>query len=431
MVTTRLPPGFSYTDGRLCCEQVFLDDLATQVGTPTFVYSKSALLQRCAEFQSAFASHPTHICFAVKSLSNIGILNVIFNAGLGADLVSGGELTRAISAGVKAETCVFSGVGKTSVEIDQALSQDIMMFNVEADWELDMISSLAKKQGKRGPISLRINPNIDAGTNDKIATGLYSSKFGLAEADLPPLLARIARDPYLQLVGLACHIGSQITDLRPIEQAAREMSRIAVTLRESGFPLRYLDLGGGLGITYRDEAPPDLQRYASTLITAAKTANLTLVIEPGRSLVGQTGILLTRVLGTKSTPQKVFAVVDAAMNDLLRPTLYGAHHEILPVAAPATAETHSLATLAPIDFVGPICETGDFIAKNRLIKTPQSDDLFAVMSCGAYGSSMGSNYNTRPSAPEILIHQTEAYQVRRRQPLQSLWEHEVIPALSQ
>ncbi|MCX6108739.1 MAG: diaminopimelate decarboxylase [Proteobacteria bacterium] len=411
---------FAVKHGVYHCEGVPLTHLAKAVGTPAYIYSQSALEANCAGLIRAFAGYPTLPCFAVKAMSNLTLLRHIFGAGFGADLVSGGELQRSLLAGARPDQIVFSGVGKQSEEIDQALAAGILMFNVESPYELDLIATLAGQRGLRAAISLRVNPNIDAKTNAKIATGLYSTKFGLPEAALPPLLDRIGRDPRLELVGIGCHIGSQIVDIQPLRDAARQMVQLAGHLHQQGHKLRYLDLGGGLGIRYDQEVPPSFSDYADALIKEVRPSGLHLIIEPGRALVGNTAILLTKVLGVKTTPERHFVIVDAAMNDLIRPTLYGSYHEICPVVASERGEE------VLCDFVGPICETGDFLAKERRMQLPAGGDLMFLRSCGAYGASMASQYNSRPRAPEVLVSGTSHQIVRRRETPAALWADELV-----
>lgn len=411
---------FSYLNNRYHCEDVSLEDLARTVGTPVYIYSQKDIATRCQDLIQAFSSYPTLICYAVKANSNLSILREIARHGIGADLVSVGELERALRVGVEPHKIVFSGVGKTPLEMRRALSTGILFFNVESTFELEALSQVAKSLGVKAPISLRINPNIDAKTNAKIATGLYTTKFGLPEQDLPSLADHIARDPHLELVGIACHIGSQIVELAPLEKAAQRMADLALALKNQGHELKYLDLGGGLGIRYHHETPPSAQAYAQTLTAAARKTGLTLVIEPGRSIIGNAGILLTRVIGVKQTPEREFVVIDAAMNDLIRPTLYEAYHDIVPVVPPKAGAATNLC-----DFVGPVCETGDYIAKDRQVVPPQAGDLFAIRSCGAYGSSMASQYNSRPRPAEILVSGSTWSTIRPRESLESLWESEL------
>ena len=334
--------------------------------------------------------------------------------------MSAGELHRALLAGAPTNRIVFSGVGKQEEEVRQALQAGILMFNVESPFEIDMIAGLAATANKTAAISLRINPNIDAQTNAKITTGLYSTKFGLTETDLPDLLSRIRSQPSLNLVGLACHIGSQILDLSPLKEAAQQMAALSISVRELGFDLRYLNMGGGLGIRYNNEEPPSVVEYADALIHGVRPTGLRLIIEPGRSLVGNIGILLTRVISVKKTPERHFVVVDAAMNDLIRPTLYESFHTIAAVNVTAADAPSELC-----DVVGPICESGDFLGKDRHMPLPVPGELLMVRGCGAYSSSMASQYNSRPRAPEILVDGSTFRIIRQRETLESLWANEL------
>ncbi|MEN9834697.1 MAG: diaminopimelate decarboxylase [Pseudomonadota bacterium] len=411
---------FQVVDGRYFCEGVDLRELAEAQGTPAYVYSKAMLRHHCESLLAAFKDYPTQACFAVKALSNLTVLKEIFACGLGADLVSGGELERALLAGAAANKIVFSGVGKQVHEIQQALNANILMFNIESPFELEMIAQLAEAAGKVAAISIRVNPNIDAQTNAKITTGLYSTKFGIAERDLPELLESIRRRPSLKLIALGCHIGSQILDLNPLRDAARQMADLCGSVRKLGFDLKYLNMGGGLGIRYRNEDPPSVSSYAATLISEVKPTGLNLIIEPGRSLVGNIGVLLTRVINVKKTPDRHFVVVDAAMNDLVRPTLYESYHSIESVLPKSPASAPSLC-----DIVGPICESGDYLGKDRMMALPGPGDLLMVRGCGAYAASMASQYNSRPRAPELLV-SGHGYQIaRKRETVASLWADEL------
>lgn len=409
---------FNLLNEAYACEGVPLKKLAETVGTPAYIYSEATLRRHCRRFIHAFSRYPTLACFAVKASSNLSILKTIFSEGFGADLVSQGELERSLKAGVEPQCAVFSGVGKLDSELMAALSAGILMFNVESPDELERLAATAKTLRKTAKIALRINPNIDAKTNEKIATGLYSTKFGLPEGDLPELLSKLSQDPHLELTALACHIGSQITDISPLKQAAGRMADLAKSVLALGHKLEFLNMGGGLGIRYQQEQPPTLEAYADALIDCVEKVGLKLIVEPGRVLVGNTAVLLTRVVSVKRTPERHFAVVDAAMNDLIRPTLYGSFHEILPVEP----RTGSLVTC---DFVGPICETGDFLGKERKTAAPAVGDLYFVRSAGAYAASMASQYNSRPRAPEVLVHGKQWRIIRPRETHASLWDSEV------
>ncbi len=407
---------FHYKDGEAYCEELAIKEIAAKVGTPAYIYSRATLRRHLKRIKDAFAAYPTLACFAVKANSNLSILRDIFDYGLGADLVSGGELARSLRAGVQPESIVFSGVGKKDEEILAGLKAGIGSFNVESSFELNNIQRIAAQYQMKAPICLRVNPNIDAKTNPKIATGLFSTKFGISEDEIWELVDRIKGMANLELVGLACHIGSQITELRPIKEAAIAMSRLANSVMAKGHPLKILNMGGGLGIRYSKEETPEVEDYAKTLIDVIKETGLKLVIEPGRLLVGNVGILVTQVIGVKKTPQKKFIIVDGAMNDILRPSLYDSYHEILAVKEYRQGEK-----LEQVDIVGPICETGDFFGKDRLLPLVKDGDLLYLRGCGAYGASMASNYNSRPRAPEILVDGDRLFTVKPREKLESLW----------
>lgn len=409
---------FNYNENEMYCEGVRFDDLIAEVGTPAYVYSKATLKRHCLRITEAFSKYPTTACFAVKANSNLSILSDIFSYGLGADLVSLGELKRAQLAGADPQKIVFSGVGKKPEEIKAALQAGILSFNVESDYELKLISKIANEENKVADICLRINPNINAKTHPKIATGLYSTKFGLTEEATESLLEIVKTDRNINLVGLACHIGSQITDLTPLRDAARRMSEICLRVMEKGHKLTFVNMGGGLGIRYRNESPPDLQDYADTIIEEIKPTGLNLVIEPGRVIAGNMGVLVTKVLGVKKTPEKYFVIVDAAMNDLSRPSVYDAYHEILPVHKRQSESINC-------DVVGPICETGDYLGKDRQMNLPNQNDLMVIRSCGAYGATMSSNYNSRPRSVEVLVDGKNFRIIRQREKLESLWQSEL------
>lgn len=407
----------NYRSGEAHCEQVSLARIAAEVGTPCFVYSRASLTSAARALTGAFAAHPTLACYAVKANGNLSVLKELFSQGLGADVVSAGEMERALAAGVRADRIVFSGVGKTDEEISRALENAILALNVESLEEIQRIGIIARRLKRTAPICLRVNPNIDAKTNPYIATGLYTTKFGIAESDLPEALSLVKKLGEVRLLGLACHIGSQITELGPFTEAARRMSELSVKVRSQGFPLESLDLGGGLGIRYDDETPPSISDYAKTLLTAVAPTGLKLILEPGRWLVGNAGLLVTRVIGTKRTPEKRFLIVDAAMNDLARPALYDAFHRIVPFREKAWSADQG-------DIVGPICESGDFLAKDRKLPDATAGDLLIVQSCGAYGSSMSSRYNCRPLSPEVLVDGAQFRIVRPRETTASQWESE-------
>jgi diaminopimelate decarboxylase len=402
---------FDYRDDRLACEDVPLERIAEQVGTPTYVYSQATVRRHLRLFHEAFGDRPHLVCFSTKANSNLAVLRTLREAGAGFDVVSGGELFRVLRAGADPRTVVFSGVGKRPDEIRAALEAGILMLNVESHGELLEVERVAASLGTRAPIALRVNPEVDAQTHPYISTGLKKHKFGIpidqARADY--LLA--ARLPHLEVVGLDCHIGSQLTSVAPFSDALARVLALAQELRDAGLALRYLDIGGGLGIRYQEETPPEPADYAAAVVAVmdrAQGTGLTLICEPGRVIVGNAGVLLTRVLYVKTSGTKTFVIVDAAMNDLIRPAFYDAFHEIRPVARRA-------APLVRADVVGPICESGDFLARDRELATPAPGDLLAVMSAGAYGFTMASNYNARPRAAEVMCAGADFTVVRRRE----------------
>lgn len=409
---------FAYVSGDYYCESVPVARIAEETGTPVYVYSKAKILSQCREFKNAFSDYPTTICYAVKANGNLSVLRLIFGEELGADVVSGGELERAFTAGASPNRVVFSGVGKTRKEIQRALKLDILSLNVESLFELQLIEQIACELKKKARVALRINPNIDAKTSPYITTGLHQNKFGISEDDVERAAHQISESDHIALSGIACHIGSQITDLEPFQKAGEKLASLSESLRSQGHPIETLDLGGGLGVSYQGESIPGLTAYAKTIIGAVSPTQLKLIIEPGRSIVAESGVLLTEVLGIKRTPVKQFVVVDAASNDLFRPLLYNAYHDILPVRE----ASESFALIA--DVVGPICESTDFLGKNRRFPALKTGDLLLVRNCGAYASSMASNYNSRTRAPEVIVDGNSFQVVRRRERLESLWEPE-------
>ena len=406
---------FTYRHGVLCAEDLPLPQLAQQHGTPTYIYSHATLTRHYTVLDQAFASHPHTICFAVKANPNLAVLSLLARLGAGADVVSGGELFRALRAGIPASRVVFSGVGKTQREMEEAIRAGIRSFHVESEGELDMLNQVALAVGTPAPVSLRVNPDVDATTHPYISTGLKTHKFGLPLSRAREIYAKVAAMPGLRIHGVACHIGSQITLLGPIAEAARRVVELAAALRGEGAGITEVDFGGGLGIAYQDETPPTPDQYAKALLDAVGTTGLGVVIEPGRVIAGNAGVLLGRVLYVKRTEQKTFVVTDIGMNDALRPALYGAHHAIWPVqqAAPGTATQ-------PADVVGPICESADFIAKDRQLAPLAPGDLVCMMGAGAYGASMGSNYNSRPRAAELMVDGTAVHVVRARETYEDL-----------
>jgi diaminopimelate decarboxylase len=410
---------FTRKNGSLHVEDVPVTRIAAEVGTPCYVYSRAALRESYGAYTRGFGRTPHVVCYSVKACSNIAILRVLAKEGAGFDVVSAGELARVIRAGGDPGKVVFSGVGKTEQEVRQALEAGILMFNVESPGELDVIDRVARALGKRAPVALRINPDVDPKTHPYISTGLRSSKFGISIERAFEDYARARTLPGIEIVGADCHIGSQLTSVEPFREAVGRMLTLVDRLTEAGLPLRYLDMGGGLGITYDTEKPPTHDAYASALVEALGNRKLTVLIEPGRSIVGNAGILVTRVLYHKTNYEKNFLVVDAAMNDLARPALYDAFHAI------ESAEDGVKTITA--DVVGPICETGDFFARNREVPAVPPGGLLVIRSAGAYGFSMSSNYNTRPRAAEVLVDGPRFDVIRRRETLEDLLALEQIP----
>jgi diaminopimelate decarboxylase len=411
---------FNYQNDQLFCEEVPVAEIAREVGTPFYLYSHRTLRNHFRVFDEAFAEVPHIVCFSVKANSNTAILRLFIREGGGVDLVSGGELYRAIKAGVDPGKVVYSGVGKRKDEIDSALKAGILMFNVESDQELETINDRAAMLGVRAGIALRVNPDIDPETHPHISTGLRENKFGI---DIEASLAAYRRASllaHLDIKGVSCHIGSQVTKISPFIDALGRLKDLIRRLREEGIAIRYLDLGGGLGIAYDQETPPHPAEYARAIIDASKDLDCTFILEPGRVIVGNAGILVTRVLYTKGNDGKRFFIVDAGMNDLIRPSLYGAFHQIQPVLRQAREEITA-------DVVGPICESSDFLAKGRPLPVFEQEELMAVMSAGAYGFTMSSNYNSRPRIPEILVRDDRWYVIRKRETCEDLTRGEEIP----
>jgi diaminopimelate decarboxylase len=413
---------FKYQDGRLWGEEVPLADIAAQVGTPVYVYSQKCLADSWEQLVSAFSALEPVICFAVKANSSRAIMALFASWDGGADIVSGGELQRALWAGVDPAKIVYSGVGKTRAEIAAALKAGILLLNVESEPELALINETAAGLGVKAPVGLRVNPDVDARTHPKITTGLAGNKFGLAVEEALAQYQAAAALPHLRIRGISCHIGSQITEVRPFADAAQRLLSLIERLRALGITLDYLDLGGGLGITYNRETPPGWQEYAKALIPLARRSGLRLILEPGRALVGNAGVLLTQVLFSKQNLSKKFVVVDAAMNDLLRPSLYEAYHRILPLKEAAGAEPE------PVDVVGPICESGDYLARGRELAPVGANDYLAVMSAGAYGFTMSSNYNSRVRPAEVMIKGRNWEVINPRQALAELCANERLPS---
>jgi diaminopimelate decarboxylase len=417
---------FEYRNGEMFAEQVPLKRIAQEVGTPAYVYSLATLKRHYKVFDQAFAKAPHIVCFSVKANSNLALLRAFAKEGSGFDIVSGGELFRALKVGADPKKIVFSGVGKKKEEIEYALKSGILMFNVESEHELSVLNEIASGIGKKAPISLRVNPDVDPQTHPYISTGMKKAKFGV---DIKKSLETYKKALSLQnidVVGVDCHIGSQLTTLTPFVDALAKVREyldrvLAGEMKKEGAQIRYLDLGGGLGIQYHDETPPLPEEYAKAIIQGLEGLDITLILEPGRVIVGNAGILLTEVQYLKETETKKFVIVDGGMNDLIRPALYGSYQAIQPVV-----ETKADAIVA--DVVGPICESGDFFAKDREIARPQRGDLLAVMSAGAYGFTMASNYNSHPKPPEVLVDGDQYYIVRKRESLDDLINGEMIPA---
>jgi diaminopimelate decarboxylase len=409
---------FNYRDGELFAEGVALSTIAERFGTPTYVYSRAHIEAQYLAYADALAGTPHLVCFAVKANSNLGVLNVLARLGAGFDIVSGGELERVLAAGGRADKVVFSGVGKTREDMRRALEVGVHCFNVESTDELERLQVVAAEMGVRAPVSLRVNPDVDAGTHPYISTGLKENKFGIAIADAEDVYVRAAQLPNLELVGVDCHIGSQLTTLEPFLDALDRLLGLIDRLGDCGIHLRHLDLGGGLGVRYREEEPPLAADYIKAVRERVGERDLALVFEPGRYIVANAGVLLTRVEYLKHTEHKDFAIVDAAMNDLIRPALYQAWMDVKAVqprdAAPRT-----------YDVVGPICETGDFLAKGRQLALAEGD-LLTVHSAGAYGFVMSSNYNTRGRCAEVLVDAEQAFEVRRRETVAELFAGESL-----
>jgi diaminopimelate decarboxylase len=414
---------FTYRDGELCCEGVPLAQLAERHGTPLYVYSRAALLGAYRAYDAAFGDRPHVICFAMKANDHLAILRLLAREGAGFDVVSGGELWKALRAGADPAKIVFSGVGKTDAEIEYALRERIGMLNVESPQELEAVERVAARLGVRAPVALRVNPDVDPKTHPYISTGMKKSKFGIGVAEALAQYRRAAALPHLAVVGVDCHIGSQITETTPFADALARVRQLIAKLAEEGLAggLAYLDLGGGLGIQYKDEAPPTPAAYAAALADGLRGLPLTVIVEPGRSIVGNAGVLVTRVVYRKDTEAKRFVIVDGAMNDLIRPALYGSYQAIQPIR-PRGAST------IVADVVGPVCESGDFLATDRELEAPEPGDLLAVMSAGAYGFVMASNYNSRPRPAALLVDGREHHIIRDRETLEDLVRGERIPA---
>lgn len=411
---------FSYRGVQLHAEGVACSTLARDYGTPLYVYSRKAIVERYRAFDGALSGLPHLICYAVKANSSLALLNLLARLGAGFDIVSGGELERVVRAGGAPSKVVFSGVGKRSDELERALELGIRCFNVESRPELERLNRIAGEMGRKAPVSLRVNPDVDAKTHPYIATGLKENKFGIDIAEAPGIYREAHALPNLQVVGIDCHIGSQMTELGPLTDALKRVLALADTLVAAGIPIHHLDLGGGLGVRYREEAPPTPAAWGEVLKRELGSRPFEIVLEPGRAIVAEAGLLLTRVEHLKHSARHEFAIVDAAMNDLMRPALYQAWHDIVPV------ERKSGLSARTYDIVGPVCETGDTLGKARELAVEEGD-LLAILCAGAYGFSMSSNYNTRPRAAEVLVDGEQVFVARRRETLDDLMRSESIP----
>jgi diaminopimelate decarboxylase len=412
---------FIYKDGVLHCEELRVADIAEKVGTPFYLYSKNTLVRHFQAVDRAFSETPHLVCFSVKANSNVAILRLLAKEGAGADVVSAGELYRALKAGIEPGKIVFAGLGKTAAEIEYALRQGILMFNVESSQELMLINQIAQNLGMRAPIALRVNPDVDPKTHPYIATGLKQSKFGLPLKEAMAEYEVAQKLPGLNPVGVHQHIGSQILESGPFEASVQKVANLAKSLRLLGMDIRYINIGGGFGIQYTDENAPAPDQYATALAPLLADSGCSVVLEVGRMISGNAGILVTKVLYNKQGEEKKFVVVDAAMNDLIRPSLYQAVHQVSPVVQEDGAAE------VKVDVVGPICESGDFLAQDMDLPVVKPGDLLAVLTAGAYGFSMSSNYNSRPRVPEILVSGRKAYVIRYRETMEDLLRGEAIP----
>lgn len=410
---------FKYKSNELYAEEVEVASIAKQYGSPTYIYSRATLERHWSAFDTAFSGLPHLVCYAVKANSNLAVLNVLARLGSGFDIVSAGELARVIAAGGSANKCVFSGVGKTIAEIEYALQQKVRCFNVESISELVRINEIAGKLDLRAPISIRVNPDVDAQTHPYISTGLKENKFGIAIEQAEEVYVRAHAMAYLDVVGIDCHIGSQLTTVSPFVDALERVLSLVDSLAVRGIKLRHLDIGGGLGITYQDETPPSPDKYASALRKLLESRDLEILLEPGRAIAGNAGILVTKVEYIKETDDRHFAIVDAAMNDLLRPALYQSWQMIQTVMKSSDAESKQY------DIVGPICETGDFLGKDRTLAIHEGD-LLVIRSAGAYGFTMSSNYNSRPRVAEVMVDGEQMHLIRARESIESLYAGEQV-----
>ncbi|MBD3321504.1 MAG: diaminopimelate decarboxylase [Chitinivibrionales bacterium] len=412
---------FHWESNRLFCENVPLSDLAGEYGTPSFIYSTAAICNRIELLQGALESFDCTICFSVKSNSNLSILQCAASRGIGADIVSGGELFRALKAGIPPGSIVFSGVGKTVRELEYALASSIRMFNVESESELHLLSSIAERMGKIAPVALRINPDVDARTHQFTTTGKKGNKFGIPFTDVERIYTYATELPNIQPLGIDVHLGSPITSLEPYREALDVLSGLIINLRANGIAIETLDLGGGFGITYSDEKPFTPVQFADLIRPYIDKLDCRLIVEPGRYIMGNSAVLLTRITYVKKSYGKTFYICDAGMNDCIRPPLYDAYHAITPVEKTGTAPAE------PVDIVGPICESSDFLAKGREMPVAHAGDILAVMSCGAYCFTMASNYNSRPRACEILVNGDSSRVIRERETWEDLVRGESLP----
>ena len=411
---------FEYKDHQLYCENIPIQSIAEKVGTPFYLYSYNTLVRHFNVFNDAFQGISHLVCFSVKANSNLALIRIFTNMGGGVDVVSGGELYRALKGGADPQKIVFSGVGKREDEIEYALKTGILMFNVESSQELQVINDVASRMSKKASIAIRVNPDIDPKTHPYISTGLKQNKFGIDILRAPMVYRLASQLPNVKIIGIDCHIGSQLVEVKPIIEALKKLKQLVETLRSERMEIRYLDLGGGLGITYEDEEPPHPVEYASNILEEIRGFGCTLILEPGRVIVGNAGVLVSKVLYTKENEEKRFVIVDAGMNDLVRPSYYGSYHQILPVKEETREEIVA-------DVVGPICESSDFLAKGRKIPNLHSGELIAVMSAGAYGFSMSTNYNSRPRIAEVLVRDDQMFVIRQRENYEDLIRGEEIP----
>ncbi len=414
--------GFAYRHGALCVEDLPLEDIARRFGTPCYVYSRAAIEGAYREFVDALAGRPALVCYSVKANSNLAVLALMARLGAGFDIVSGGELSRVLAAGGDARKVVFSGVGKTTDEIASAIDAGVLSINLESEQELTRVNEIAGRLGKRAPVALRVNPDVDPKTHPYISTGLKQNKFGVGYAAAERLCLEAARMPHVALAGVGFHIGSLMLESRPFADATARIAALAGRLETAGVALGHIDLGGGMGIRYKDEAPAPIGEFVRAALAALGGRREKLLLDPGRSIVGNAGVLLARVEYVKPGEEKNFLVVDAAMNDLLRPALYGAWHEVLPLRGAQPGGVGAL-----YDIVGPVCESADFLAKDRQLAA-RAGDFLAIMSSGAYGMCMSSNYNTRPRAAEVMVSGGDVRLVRRRESAAELFALEQVPA---